>query len=316
MVVNVKEDFQMMVKAYREVGGKSNAFKNSKVAHLVVHQNKVLGSHLVEGLILNAKETDSGVDIDLSVKEGIRISYPVHLCFGVLPKEGRQEIKVNALIKNGAEITILAHCVFPNAVKVQHIMEAEIVLEDNAVFQYDEVHYHGLTGGVEVIPQARIKVGKRAQLSTNFSLLKGRVGKLNIDYQAEVEENGLLEMVAKIYGYGVDEIRVRESGKLLGEEARGLIKSRIAVRERAESEVISELDASAANARGHVDCIEIVQGDAKAKAVPLVNVLHEKAQVTHEAAIGRVNQKELETLMAHGVKQEEAIDILIGGMLK
>lgn len=107
-----------------------------------------------------------------------------------------------------------------------------------------------------------------------------------------------------------------ETAKLFGEGAKGLIKSRIAVREKAKSEVISELEASAPGARGHVDCTEIVQGKAKAKAVPLVSVLHEKAQVTHEAAIGRVNQKELETLMAHGLREEEAVDVIIGGLLK
>jgi len=66
------------------------------------------------------------VDIDLIVEAGMHIASPVHLCFGVLPKEGRQEIKINALIKKGAEIKMLAHCVFPNAVKVQHIMRQAI----------------------------------------------------------------------------------------------------------------------------------------------------------------------------------------------
>jgi len=310
------EDYQMMLKAYQEAGGTPDIFKDSKIAHLVVHKHKVLGSHLVEGLTLNAKETDSGVDIDISVEEGVKVAYPVHLCFGVLPKEGRQEIKINALIRKGAQIKILAHCVFPNAVKVQHIMDAKIVLRDNAMFYYNEVHYHGLTGGVEVIPKAEIKVGKGARLSTNFALTKGRVGRLKIDYEAEVDENGILEMVAKVYGYGEDEIRIRESARLSGEGARGLIKSRIAIREKAQSEVISKLTASAPNTRGHVDCTEIVQGSARAKAIPLVDVLHEKAQVTHEAAIGRVNEKQLETLMARGLEEEEAIDIIIGGMFK
>lgn len=151
---------------------------------------------------------------------------------------------------------------------------------------------------------------------TNFLLIKGRVGRLDIDYQAEADENGKIEMVAKVYGHGDDKIRVKESVLLFGEGARGLIKSRIAVRERAESEVVSELGASAPNARGHVDCVEIVQGEAVAKAVPVVSVLHKNAQVTHEAAIGRVNQKELETLMARGLKEEEAVEVIIGGMLK
>jgi len=311
----MKEDYQMMVETYQEAGGEPDVFKDSGFAHLVVHKNKVLGSHLVQGLKLKAEETDNGVDIDLTLEKGVRLEKPVHLCFGVLPKEGRQEIKLRALIRQDAEIAILAHCVFPNAVKVQHIMDGEVSLEDRAVFRYDEVHYHGMTGGIEVIPRINLEVGKEARLSMNFTLLKGRVGKLDVDYLAEVEEGGTVEMTAKIYGYGEDEIKIRERGKLLGEGARGLLKSRIAVREKANSEVISELEAFAPNTRGHVDCIEIVQDEAKARAVPLVSVLHEKAQVTHEAAIGRVNQKELETLMARGLKQEEAIDTIIKGML-
>ena len=313
--MSMKEDYQVMVETYQEAGGKPDVFKDSNFAHLVVHKNKVLGSHLVPGLRLDAKETDNGVDIELTLEKGVRLANPVHLCFGVLPKEGRQEINVKALIKKDAEISILAHCVFPNAVKVQHFMDGEIALEDNAVFRYDEVHYHGMTGGIEVIPRIKLEVGKGARLTMTFSLLKGRVGKLDVDYLAEVEENGAVEMMAKAYGYGDDKIKIRERGKLLGKGAKGLLKSRIAVRENADSEVISELEASAPNTRGHVDCIEIVQGEAKARAVPLVNVTHEKAQVTHEAAIGRVNQKELETLMARGLKQEEAIDTIIKGML-
>ncbi|HLC15903.1 MAG TPA: SufD family Fe-S cluster assembly protein, partial [Thermodesulfovibrionia bacterium] len=305
-----QEDYEMMVTAYQQAGGSPDSFKDQNIAHLVVHQNKILGSNLVKGLHINAEETDSGVNIDLWVEENTRIPFPVHLCFGVLPKEGRQEINIHTLVKTGSEIAILAHCVFPNAVRVQHIMEAETVLEEKAVFHYNEVHYHGLTGGVEVVPHSKVKVGKGAQYSTTFSLVKGRVGRLHIDYLAEVEEDGVMEMVTRVYGHGDDEIKVEERGKLVGRGARGLIKSRIAACERANCEVVNELEALAPDARGHVDCVEVVQGHAKAKAIPLINVQNETAQVTHEAAIGRVNQKELETLMSRGLQQEEAIDVI------
>jgi len=139
---------------------------------------------------------------------------------------------------------------------------------------------------------------------------------LNIDYQAEADDNGILEIAAKAHGYGEDEIRIKESGKLFGEGARGLIKSRVAVREKANSEVISELEASAPDAQGHIDCVEIVQGKAKAKAIPLISVLDGRARITHEAAIGKINRKKLETLMARGLKEEEASEIIIKGMLR
>jgi Fe-S cluster assembly scaffold protein SufB len=38
--------------------------------------------------------------------------------------------------------------------------------------------------------------------------------------------------------------------------------------------------------------------------------------VTHEAAIGTVNKKELETLMARGLDEETAVDTIIRSMLR
>lgn len=310
------QDYQLMLDAYAQAGGAPRVFKDSKIAHLVVHKNRVIGSHLVNGLVLEPKETTSGVDIKLNVKRGIKIENPVHLCFGVLPKEGIQKINIKAKIEDGAGVKILAHCVFPNAIKVVHKMVADIEVGDNAYYEYNEVHFHGLTGGIQVIPKAKIKVGNNSRLITNFSLLKGRVGGFDLDYQSEILENSILEMVAKIYGYGDDIIRIRESGRLVGRSSRGLIKSRIAVKDNAQSEVINELIATAPDARGHVDCIEIIQGNAQAKAIPIVNVTNELAKVTHEAAIGRVDKKQVETLMARGLEEERAVDLVVSGMLK
>lgn len=309
-------DYELMLEAYQQAGGKPDIFKNSKIAHLIVHENKVLGKHVVEGLVLIPYETKSGVDVALTVKKGFKIPYPVHLCFGLLPQKGRQEINLTVKIEDKAGVSLLAHCVFPNAIKIQHIMKAQITIGNDSFYEYNEVHFHGEQGGTEIIPQANIKVGKRSELKTNFSLLKGRVGLIDLDYEAEIDERGILEVTSKIYGYGHDNIKIKESGTLKGNGSRGLIKSRIAVRDRAKSEVINEMTALAKDARGHVDCVEIIQGEAQARAIPIVNVLHPLAKVTHEAAIGRVDKKQIETLMARGVEEMKAIDIVVGGMLK
>jgi len=65
-----------------------------------------------------------------------------------------------------------------------------------------------------------------------------------------------------------------------------------------------------------MDCTEIVRGDAIARNTPIVVVRNDRAQVTHEASIGAVNHKELETLMAHGLDEEAAVDVIIRGMLQ
>ena len=94
-----------------------------------------------------------------------------------------------------------------------------------------------------------------------------------------------------------------------------MLLSRIAVRDNAQAEVLSQLRGSAPYARGHVDCKEIVQGAAVAKATPLVEVRHPKAHITHEAAIGSVDVQQMETLMARGLTEDEAVDLIVHALL-
>lgn len=75
-------------------------------------------------------------------------------------------------------------------------------------------------------------------------------------------------------------------------------------------------EAHARGARGHVDCMEIVQGQGHAGAIPIVQVFHLEAKVTHEAAIGNVDKKELETLMARGLAPEQAVELIVSGILR
>lgn len=142
------------------------------------------------------------------------------------------------------------------------------------------------------------------------------MGRLAIDYAVEVDQRGVVELSARVFGHERDEIRIHESAILLGEDSRGLIKTRVVLEDDATAEVTGITEAHAKNARGHVDCMEVVKDRAKAHAIPIVKVFHPLAKVTHEAAIGRVDQKELETLMARGLDPQEAVEMIVSGILR
>jgi Fe-S cluster assembly scaffold protein SufB len=297
-------------------GIESDMFKRKDIAHLLIHHDKVVGMHAVEGLEITTEQIDDGVKIDLRLKEGTKIKQPVQMCFGMMPKTGVQRIVLNAVIEKGAHIDVLAHCTFPNAVDVKHLMDATLTLEDHASYNYYERHIHSDKGGVQVIPKAKIHVGKHARYITDFELLKGRVGLIDIDYETYCNAHSTLEMNARVNATDDDVVKIREIGHLDGDHARGVLLSRVAVRDNARAEVYSELTASAAYARGHVDCKEIVQGDGVVSAVPIVKVNHPKAHITHEASLGSVDSKQLQTLMARGLNEDDATDLIIQGLLR
>jgi Fe-S cluster assembly scaffold protein SufB len=195
-------------------------------------------------------------------------------------------------------------------------MDAKIHVGSGATMRYSEAHYHGPEGGIEVLPTTHAVVDEGGRLETEFSLTQGRVGRMTIDFEADLAGCAVAELVAKAYGSGDDEIRVEEIVRLNGEGARGLTKTRVAVRDQARSEVYTTAEGNAPGAVGHMDCTEIVRGRAEARNVPIVVVRDDQARVTHEAAIGSVGKHELETLMSRGLSEEEAVDVIIRGMLR
>ncbi|OYT58702.1 hypothetical protein B6U81_07425 [Thermoplasmatales archaeon ex4484_30] len=172
-----------------------------------------------------------------------------------------------------------------------------------------------MEGGIKVYPKASVELDKKARFKTTFELIHGRVGKLDIDYSVVGKEESVMDLMSKVSGRGNDEIKIKEEGNLIGKKARGVLTSRVAVRENARAEVYNVMRATAPYARGHVDCKEIIQDNGIATAIPIVEVKHPKAHITHEAAIGSVDTKQLETLMSRGLSEEEAVDLIIEGLL-
>jgi len=288
---------------------------DASIAHLIVHDNRVLGANLIPGFSCDVNELSDGIEARIVVAENKIIAKPVQICFGMLPQEGLQRVLMTVDIKKNASVDILAHCVFPNALDIQHIMEAQIRLEEGARYSYFEKHVHGEQGGIKVIPKAEVWLGPKSRFKTEFELIKGRVGEIHIDYKAHCDAESTLDMLARINGRGDDIININEEGHLEGAHARGVLTSKIAVREQAQAVIHNKLTASAPFARGHVDCKEIVQDRAQASAIPIVAVKHPQAHITHEAAIGSVDNKQLETLMSRGLSEDQAVELIISGLL-
>jgi Fe-S cluster assembly scaffold protein SufB len=167
-----------------------------------------------------------------------------------------------------------------------------------------------------VRPRSHVQVDDGGTFTSTFNINRGRVGLLDLDYTIDADENAMVELVTKAYGKETDQVKVQELLRLNGPSARGLTRTRIAVRDQAVSHVNTVTEGNAAGARGHMDCTEIVRGEAVASNSPLVVVRNPQAQVTHEAAIGTVNRKELEALMARGLDEDESVDLIIRGMIR
>ncbi len=312
----MKERAELSSELLNLQGLDSRVLQDPETAHIMAIENSLVSSRAVEGLDVEVSERPDGIDLKVVVEEDVIIKRPVHVCFGVLHRRALQRIKIDLTLKEGSRANFIAHCLFPNAEEVKHLMDASILIGEGAQMHYTETHYHGIAGGAVVVPRARVKVLKAGKYTSLFELKRGRVGSLEIDYDVEAMEDAVVELIARVFGHGDDRINIKERAVLSGERARGLIKTRIALENEAKASVEGITEAKAAHARGHVDCLEIVKDSAIAKAVPVVEVEHSLAKVTHEAAIGSIDRHQLETLMARGLRPEKAVEVIVEGLLR
>ncbi len=300
----------------REMGADSAVLASTETAHMVASGRNIVSVREIPGVALQVKGGPEEISVDLRIERGKQIIKPIHFCVGVLEKSGAQRIKIEVRAEERSAATLIAHCFFPAAVNVEHTMDAVIDLAAEAELHYLEGHYHGPWGGVLVLPTAQVRVGPQARYFSDFSLTRGRVGKLGIRYRVEAQEDAIAELSSRVFGHATDAIKIEEEVILAGKSSRGLVKIRVALEDQATAEVTGMTAGNAEGARGHVDCLEIVKDQAVARAIPVVSVAHPLAKVTHEAAIGSIDTKQLETLMARGVTPERAVNMIVTGMLR
>ncbi|MEA3344552.1 MAG: SufD family Fe-S cluster assembly protein [Patescibacteria group bacterium] len=291
--------------------------QGANASHLYIESNKTISLKKISGMEISYQDLKDAVKIKLVVKKGVKIKKPVFLCFGVLAQIGEQKILSEIKLEEGAEVKIISHCAFPQAKDVTHKMDAQVKLEKNSKLVYEERHYHGEDYGADVVPHFSALVGQGAYLKNELILNKGSIGKLKIVFEAKLEKDSLCEVVSKVIGKGKgDSVEAFDKILLSGEGSRGLTKFRGAIANHGKMFFKGITEASAKGARGHIDCKEIIIGKALAESVPIIKVNHPEARITHEASIGKVNQKELETLMTRGLSEKEAIDFIVKGKIK
>jgi hypothetical protein len=73
--------------------------------------------------------------------------------------------------------------------------------------------------------------------------------------------------------------------------------------------------ANAVPARGHLECKGLILEDGVIHAIPELQGSMAGVELSHEAAVGKIAQEEIEYLMARGLDEEEATSTIVRGFL-
>ncbi len=313
---NYSKEFEMITKAYEKSGGNISKLLDRKIASIIISGDKVIGMNSIEGIEIKSKNIEDGVSVDFRVFKNVKVPTPIHICTGYTKKEGIQRVVFNIVIEDGAEVNFISHCSFPWSTKFKHIAKSNVFIGKNAKMTYMDEHFHSDNGNIELQTKTNAIIDDGGYYYNSFTLTKTRVGKLLVEMDMQLKNRAVGELISTIKGQKDDIIDINEIVRLDGEKSHGIAKTVAIAMDRSKAYVRTEAYGNAPNSKGHIECNEITKGDmVDVQTIPLLKVTNDTSELTHEASIGRVNQLELETLMAKGLTEDEATDMIIKGLI-
>ncbi len=240
--------------------------------------------------------------------------FPLATCLTIAsPKVSQNLTNLMVIEKNiKAKANVICNAA-KNNLYGSHRAQGKLILKEGASLEYDHFHKWGQKDFVS--PDYEFILGKDSSLVYNYqNLLPPKQVSLKTTIHAG--ENASVNMNFVFQGRNNSKIDIYDVLHLEGENSQGIVKLRLVGKEKSQISAKSSIMAKAAG-KGHLDCQGLlVDKGSKISLMPELICHNKKAQLTHEASIGKISEEELNYLRMRGLSEKEAIDLIVSGFLK
>lgn len=250
----------------------------------------------------------------IRVKAGEKITTPLQACMCISHDQQLQHVHNVIIVEDGAELSIISGCTSAHEVENgMHIGISEMYIGKNAKLSFTMIHSWG--ENVVVRPRTVAMVEEGGQYISNYVLIEKAK---DVQMYPTVNLNGK-NAVARL-----NSILVAPEGSHLDIGGRVVLNADGC---RAESitrtistggEVINRgcMIGKVEGVRAHLECDGLMLSNkGYILAIPELDAQTGNAEMSHEAAVGRINPEEIEYLMARGMSEDDATATIVRGFL-
>ncbi len=259
------------------------------------------GRHLDNGYFIRAKA-------------GEKVVYPLQTCLYIRDDKVAQRVHNIIIAEEDSELHVITGCAtHPHLTSGLHIGISEFYVKKGAKLIFTMVHNWG--ENVYVRPRTGIEVEEGGVFMSNYISLKG-VKSIQTYPTATLKGKGALARFNSVV--------VAPEGSQLDLGSKVILD---APNTRAEiiSRTVSNggtiiarghLVGKARGAKAHLECQGMILSERGViHAIPELEAHLDDVDMSHEAAVGKIAQEEIEYLMARGLSEDEAVATIVRGFL-
>ncbi|WP_028314368.1 SufB/SufD family protein [Desulfatibacillum aliphaticivorans] len=241
------------------------------------------------------------------------IQAPVQSCLYIEKEQFAQNVHNLVIAEEGSHLSIINGCATsPHLISGLHVGITEFYVKKGAVLSFTMIHDWGKE--VNVRPRTVGYVEEGGVLISNYISLRP-VGSLQMSPTTHLRGRGAIARF--------NSILVADKGSTLDVGSNVILEA-----PETKAEIISraitfggdilakgKLVGLVPEVKAHLECKGLILKDGLMLAIPELEAHVPGVEMSHEAAVGKIDNREIEYLMARGLTEEEAVSTIVRGFL-
>ena len=246
---------------------------------------------------------------------GAKVELPVQACMYIGEDTVRQTAHNIIIAEEGSEMNIITGCsTAKHVANAAHIGVSEFYLKKDSKVSFTMVH--SWAKEVDVRPRTGVIMDDNSTYISNYILTKPV---RNIQAYPTAYANGENTKVffqSILAGKDNSVIDQGSRTELNGINSQSEMITRAISEDESTIITRGDLHGKAHEAKGHLECMGLIlSDDSKIYSIPELRGDCTDMELSHEAAVGKIAEAEIQYLMARGLTEDEAASMIVRGFL-
>jgi len=251
----------------------------------------------------------------MRIMPGAEITFPLQSCLLITRKNLEQRVHNIIIAEEGSKANIITSCVQHSSVpKAAHLGVSEIYVKKGATLNFTMIHQW--SENTLVRPRSAAEIGDRAKFVSNYVCMRPV---RDVQMYPAAFCNGADSAVSFnsiLYGHGNSLLDIGSKAVLTGKGSKAEMISRAIAREGSKMMLRGLIDGGNADCKGHLECRGLlIDDEALLQAIPELIARKKGVEITHEAAVGKISEREITYLMTRKLSRDQAVSLIIRGFM-
>jgi hypothetical protein len=243
------------------------------------------------------------------------LTFPLQSCLMITQRNLEQRVHNIIIAEEGSKSHIITSCVqhstVPNA---SHLGISEIYVKKEAMLNFTMIHQW--SENTLVRPRSGAQIDDKATFISNYVCMRPVRDVQMYPVAYCTGEDSRVSFNSILYGQKNSQLDIGSKAVLSGKGSKAEMISRAIAHENSKMIIRGMIEGESSDCKGHLECRGLLMDDKSfMQSIPELIAKRKGVEITHEAAVGKISEKEITYLMTRRLSRDQAVSLIIRGFM-